>query len=258
MFSNFNLSRLLLVAGELRRRLEDLRQARALSVRDPHFAFFPLSHPASNQPEQLKTMASYTRPVPTTLVASSSKPTTSSSLRNTVHRKRSASSSDEDSSALIPSDDSPVVKKGRYEREELIGGILGKALAEANSQSAPSTPSSSSSRLPSKPVDTMSTPRSQFEQQEDFISFGFEEEPRSSRRPAKAAIPSSAGGRVLDQYESKQEEHSKRVQKREKGRTTPWCEDPGVNWNSCTSAIDMYVYSLSYCASRAILTSISG
>ena len=121
---------------------------------------------------------------------------------------------------------------------------MGKALDGVATQSAPSTPSTSAHRLPSKPVDALSTPRSQFEQQEDFISFGFDDEPsssRSSRKPAKTAIPSSAGGRVLDQYETKQEEHSKRVQKREKGRTTPWCEDPGVDWTSCTSAIDMYV-----------------
>ena len=126
---------------------------------------------------------------------------------------------------------------------------MGRALDGVASQPAPSTPSTSTHRLPAKPstsLDPLSTPRSAFEQQEDFISFAFDDEPssnsRSSRKPAKAPIPSSAGGRVLDQYESKQEEHSKRVQKREKGRTTPWCEDPGVDWKTCDSAIDMYVH----------------
>lgn len=190
-------------------------------------------------------MATYNRPASLPVrppAQSSSRPTTSSSLRNVV-RKRSASPDRADSeqapTAIVST---PVVKKGRYERLEGTGGagggILGKALRAATTQASPMTTPGTSRSAASTP----GTGRTQFEQQQDFISFDFDDEPPNSASSRGRNGGSARNeGRTLDVYELKKEAHSQRVQKREKGRATPWCEEPGVDWSQCGSAIDMYV-----------------
>lgn len=116
---------------------------------------------------------------------------------------------------------------GRYERPEKIRrGSIGAALEAAASQRVKDV------------VQPESTPnRTQFEQQEDFIRFDASPPPPSSTKMSGSARGTK---RRLDVYEDKQEEGTQRVQKRERERTTPWLEAPGVDWSQCHSAIAMY------------------
>ena len=79
-----------------------------------------------------------------------------SSLRNIVKRSVSISD-DEDQPTASTSTSTPVIKRGRYERKE--SSLVEKALKSISTQSPAVKPSSN---------------KTQFEKQEDFISFDFE------------------------------------------------------------------------------------
>lgn len=157
----------------------------------------------------------------------------STSLRKTVHHTRSPSPSASASTSASEDPSTPTTKKGRYERAA-APDLLSRALAGVK---ASETPKPSGSSTP------QSAARAQFEQQEDFISFDFEEvkpAPRFTPGGGRGAgTPGTGGKRKLDEFEEKKEEGSRRVQKREKERSTPWCEEPGVDWDQCESAITM-------------------
>lgn len=101
-------------------------------------------------------------------------------------------------------------------------------------------------------VDRLSTPsrksppndaasKTQFEQQEDFISFDASPPPPppQNRSRFSGSAKGPQGKRKLDEYEERQHQGSVRVQKREQGRTTPWLDAPGVDWTKCDDAISM-------------------
>lgn len=93
-----------------------------------------------------------------------------------------------------------------------------------------------------QPDDSPSTPRAQFEQQQDFISF----DASPSRPPPTPSV--AAGGprshqrkRARDDYDPTDhadDPSSLRLQSRERNRSTPWCDHPGVDWDRSRSAID--------------------
>jgi hypothetical protein len=183
-------------------------------------------------------------------------PSSSSSLRKVVHRKRSVSPAPSASGSTTSEAEASAsaFKKGRYERpgKQNDSGpppsLLSHALGKVKNDTPVSTPTcktaGSGSVSASGPA-TPSTARAQFEQQEDFISFDFDEPPSPPRftpggkRGAARDTGASGGKRKLDEYEEKAEEGSRRMQKRERERTTPWCEEPGVDWASCKNAIGM-------------------
>ncbi|GAA5934963.1 hypothetical protein JCM3775_004660 [Rhodotorula graminis] len=92
------------------------------------------------------------------------------------------------------------------------------------------TPTRSSYTRPLAEQD--STPRAQFEQQQDFIGFDASPPPRDS--------PRSHSKRSRDDYDhaDDDDEGSRRLQSRERNRSTPWCDRPGVDWDRAHSAID--------------------
>lgn len=92
--------------------------------------------------------------------------------------------------------------------------------------------------------------RAQFEQQQDFISFEKSPSPPPSRgdhghgrtpgsrrrdRGGVDAGPSGTKRRRTDEPD----EGTRRMQKRERDRSTPWCETPGVDWDACRNATEM-------------------
>lgn len=193
-------------------------------------------------------------------------PKKSSTLRNQISSTSSASSStssDEDEQDSVQIIDSPppppapattsttiesiTPAKGRYERpneehKKLTRGGLAAAIDAAISDriNKPGTPSSSAQKGTATPDS-----KSQFEQQEDFISFDASPPPPPASRgrfSVNANTSAKGSKRKLDEFEEKKEEKTRRVQKREKERTTPWLDEPGVDWRSCDSAIAMYVY----------------
>ncbi|GAA5917840.1 hypothetical protein JCM8208_006382 [Rhodotorula glutinis] len=100
----------------------------------------------------------------------------------------------------------------------------------AQAASATATPTRSSYTRPLANQD--STPRAQFEQQQDFIGFDASPPPRDS--------PRSHSKRTRDDYDDRDDddEGSRRLQSRERNRSTPWCDRPGVDWDRAHSAID--------------------
>lgn len=181
-----------------------------------------------------------------------------SSLRRTVHRKRSSSS---DIEIIEPSThaSSSSSKKSRSERpgpSTPSGGgngggpsksLLSKAINNTIRQGSPAAPTLPAAPAAAVPAETL-TPnaRAQFEGQVDFIGFDFddeEDEPSSRRgtpagRGGKRGTPAS-GKRKLDEFEERAEEGSRNLQKRERERSTPWCDEPGVEWDKCENAINM-------------------
>lgn len=116
----------------------------------------------------------------------------------------------------------------------------------------PESTSSESSRCPSESTPTAATGRGedredpasarrQFEQQEDFVSFGEEEvvEERHSPRYGPGSRTSAHKRRYEGVDDEKMEQGTQRLAKRERERSTPWCYEPGVDWDKCQSAIDM-------------------
>lgn len=147
----------------------------------------------------------------------------------------------------------PAVKevsiKGRYERKtagEGSSALLDKVLGGLRNNpvvSAPSTPNSSSS---SSKITTPASAdsRAQFEQQEDFISFDFGDDSSSSNKPRMDTPQRSGGGggkrkNGNDWEKGGIDEGSRKVRKRERDRSTPWCDDPGVDWSKCDSPTAM-------------------
>jgi len=129
-------------------------------------------------------------------------------------------------SGFNPSTPAPLPKKARSDGP---ASLLSR-IAAAND---PATPGSSTFGTPGPAPGTGAsgtvTPRAQFEQQEDFISFDASPPPPPStgRRSARGQK------RERDVYDV---DGSNRMKDREEGRSTPWCQTPGVNWNKCRNA----------------------
>jgi len=100
----------------------------------------------------------------------------------------------------------------------------------------------------------------QFIGQEDFISFDFSPSPpppggnssrgnqRDHRGSTSAGDHRSGSKRKHDDEEDvKQEEGTRQLRKREKERSTPWCDEPGVSWSSYDNATSQYVPHSSIC-----------
>ncbi|KAK4700916.1 non-canonical poly(A) RNA polymerase PAPD5/7, partial [Phenoliferia sp. Uapishka_3] len=186
----------------------------------------------------------------------SSSSTPSSSRKS--HRKRSESPAAEPSGST-----STPTKKGNYvRRADAPAGenLLSKALHNVQNQKTISTPvARSSAEAPATPSSTAaatpSSARAQFEQQEDFISFGddFDDEDKPSPRNASGGRGGSGTKRRRDDFDDeKRDEGTKRLAKRERERSTPWCDTPGVNWALCDNAIAML-----NAEARAFITYIS-
>ncbi|GAA5913438.1 hypothetical protein JCM6882_001961 [Rhodosporidiobolus microsporus] len=173
--------------------------------------------------------------------------------RKTVHRKRSPSPSAGPSPSSQqhpqPGPSTPIMAiKGRYERasaanstgaNKLLHSAVTKAAADAATSSKKPSPAPAPAAAPSP--DT----RAQFEQQEDFISFDALSEPEEET--SGRGTPRDGGGRSArkgkrsrdDRDEERDEEGTRRLRNREKGRSTPWCDSPGVEWRKCETAIEM-------------------
>ncbi|GAA5986050.1 hypothetical protein JCM10908_006385 [Rhodotorula pacifica] len=91
----------------------------------------------------------------------------------------------------------------------------------------------------------MATPRAQFEQQEDFISFDASPPPRSP--PSASASNSNANARkrrLSDRHGPADPtddpdaftQGSRRLRDRERARSTPWCDSPGLDWHLHSSS----------------------
>jgi len=83
-----------------------------------------------------------------------------------------------------------------------------------------------------------STLRAQFEQQQDFISFDASPPPRDSPRSHSKRSRDDYDGDRAHNGDGGDDEGSRRLQSRERNRSTPWCDRPGVDWDRATSAID--------------------
>ncbi|KAK4052507.1 hypothetical protein OIV83_002309 [Microbotryomycetes sp. JL201] len=135
--------------------------------------------------------------------------------------------------------------------------LLNKALKNASSSSAATLRAVEQEQ---SATDNDVSVRAQFEQQQDFISF----EPSPSPPPPAAA---AAGGRGTPNARGNNRRRAatesngpagissaskrrriddntnpvgtQRMQKRERDRSTPWCETPGVDWDSCRNATEI-------------------
>ncbi|GAA5910729.1 hypothetical protein JCM5296_000482 [Sporobolomyces johnsonii] len=172
-------------------------------------------------------------------------PSASSSKKQSSHRKRSPSPSavapPSTANSRSATDDDSTPAKSRYERSGAATKLLQNQLKHAAANASTPAP---------RPAAAASTPatdsRIQFEQQEDFISFDLSPSPPP---PGGRGTPRGAGGpggrgarrgkRKLDEVDDRQEEGTRTLQRREKERSTPWCEEPGVDWNACDTAIGM-------------------
>ncbi|BGP18422.1 hypothetical protein JCM10213_001669 [Rhodosporidiobolus nylandii] len=170
--------------------------------------------------------------------------------RRTAHRKRSLSpqpgpSSTSFAASANPQPSTPALQiKGRYDRPTTQAS--GNKLLQSAVTKAASSAAAASAKKPSTP--TVETPQSntkaQFEQQEDFISFDASPEPEE-REDSGRGTPRDGGrgGRkgkrkMEDRDEDRDEEGTRRLRNREKERSTPWCEEPGVEWKKCETAIE--------------------
>ncbi|GAA5912761.1 uncharacterized protein JCM6883_006225 [Sporobolomyces salmoneus] len=132
----------------------------------------------------------------------------------------------------------PTVKKGNYVRR-----TPARPSAENNGPSTSTSSSTSTTKIINPSSKSHGTPadpnRIQFEQQEDFIGFDFSdgEEEVSSKDKRRE---SRGGKRKYDDAtgadSEKQEEGTRQLRKREKERSTPWCDEPGVSWSSYDNA----------------------
>ncbi|GAA6012314.1 hypothetical protein JCM10207_002800 [Rhodosporidiobolus poonsookiae] len=174
-----------------------------------------------------------------------------SSSRKQAHRKRSPSPGPSSTNYAAPS--TPALSiKGAYDKPPTGNRLLHSAVSNA---AAASAAASSSKPSPAPSASAPATPadaRAQFEQQEDYISFDASPEPddAASRTPGarsgRGTPRDGAGGggrkgkRKLDERdEERDEEGTRRLRDREKERSTPWCDEPGVDWDKCESAVDM-------------------
>ncbi|GAA5973474.1 hypothetical protein JCM11641_006482 [Rhodosporidiobolus odoratus] len=171
------------------------------------------------------------------------------SNRKQAHRTRSPSPS----STLQSQPSTPALQiKGSYTRptatsitksthsssDKLLQSAVKNAAASASASSAKKT-------ILVDPPDSSS--KAQFEQQQDFISFGAspspspEPEPSRGSGPGGRGTPRDGGRRGKRKMEDRDEDAAgtKRLRNREKGRSTPWCDEPGVEWDKCETAIDM-------------------
>ncbi|BGO93700.1 hypothetical protein NBRC10512_006581 [Rhodotorula toruloides] len=124
--------------------------------------------------------------------------------------------------------------------------LLQNQLNAANREAA--TPKGKGPATTEGPPD--STSRAQFEGQEDFISFEASPSPppqtgsaggRGTPRDGAPGSRKRSGKRKHDEFdEGELEESSRRLRDREKARSTPWCEDPGVDWRKHETSIDQF------------------
>lgn len=138
--------------------------------------------------------------------------------------------------------------------------LLRSALNQARTQ--PNLPKNKPPPLPTAPPPdiTPSTPTSkpqavstplansriQFEEQQDFIGFDFDEEEDSPpKEKNKRGTPGGNGGgrngkrRRFEEGDERKELGTERMRDRERGRSTPWCDDGELDWESCTNSIQM-------------------
>ncbi|BGP26528.1 DNA polymerase sigma subunit [Rhodotorula toruloides] len=128
----------------------------------------------------------------------------------------------------------------------IVTCLLRSQLNAANKEAA--TPKGKGPAKTEGPPDLAS--RAQFEGQEDFISFEASPSPppqtgsAGGRGRPRDGVPGSrrrGGKRKLDEVDEEElEESSRRLMDREKARSTPWCEDPGVNWRKYDTSIDQF------------------
>ncbi|SGZ30957.1 BQ5605_C046g12280 [Microbotryum silenes-dioicae] len=193
-------------------------------------------------------------------------------------RAATSSLSSPSSSSLKATTSTPTAPSRSGNPSSLLSKAVHGAMAQAQVSAATpprntashSTPQTSKSAPIVPETATTSTPdsaaRAQFEQQMDFISFDFDlneiapptlsysdhrggarsgsgrrrETPQRSNRSSRATTPTvAAHKRKLDEYEQKREDDTSNLRRREKGRTMPWCETPGVDWDKATNAIEM-------------------
>ncbi|SCV71317.1 BQ2448_2905 [Microbotryum intermedium] len=149
-----------------------------------------------------------------------------------------------------------------------VHGAMAQAQASTTTpRHAPADSTTRASKSSAVPEETASTStldtaaRAQFEQQMDFISFDFDSDenapltpsysdhrggarsrgtPSRSNRSSRATTPTvAAHKRKLDEYEQRRQDDTSNLRRREKGRTMPWCENPGVEWDKATNAIEI-------------------
>ncbi|GAA5882466.1 hypothetical protein JCM3774_001129 [Rhodotorula dairenensis] len=84
--------------------------------------------------------------------------------------------------------------------------------------------------------------RAQFEQQQDFIGFDHSPPPRSppASNPRKRRVSDRHGPLAADsdrdRDRDRDENGTRRLRDRERARSTPWCDDPGVDWHRYPTA----------------------
>lgn len=154
-----------------------------------------------------------------------------------MHRKRSASPAVAGSASASTT---PLKRESYVRKSDAPGAdkLISKALHNVQTQKAASTPGPATPAAAATPASA----RAQFEQQEDFISFGdeFEEEERQPAKYQSGGRGASGTKRRRDDFDDeKRNEGTKRLAKREKERSTPWCDSPGVDWGRCENAVAM-------------------
>ncbi|KAM0753355.1 hypothetical protein T439DRAFT_299633 [Meredithblackwellia eburnea MCA 4105] len=159
-----------------------------------------------------------------------------------------------DSRSQSPSTSGSSTPKGNYVRPTHVNGnggmaksMLSKALHNASSMNTPgSSKGASTTKTPS------SNDRAQFEGQEDFIGFGDMSDEEETQPTPRQGGRGSASKRKYEETSERQEEGTRRLAKRERERSTPWCEKPGVDWDRCDNAT-----ALLNAEARAFITYIS-
>ncbi|GAA5926127.1 uncharacterized protein JCM15063_000192 [Sporobolomyces koalae] len=138
------------------------------------------------------------------------------------------------------------VKKGNYKRRkrspdpEPVPGPSSSRYAPsaAPASMTPSTKNAQDAVSGAAATPTADPNRIQFEQQEDFIGFDFSDPEDSA--PASRDHRSGPGGAKRKHQnhddDDRQEQGTRQLRKREKERSTPWCEDPGVRWSKYDNA----------------------
>ncbi|KAK4056948.1 hypothetical protein OIO90_001848 [Microbotryomycetes sp. JL221] len=142
----------------------------------------------------------------------------------------------------------------------LLNKALDKVVKTVNGDSDSSTPSKRSQQEM-----TPTSVRAQFEQQQDFIGFEPSPSPPPSHSHGSARRGPTSGARATPRGDNRRRDRSPpngsaskrrrldeqghdsmstndgtdRMQRRERDRSTPWCDEPGVDWDSCQSATDM-------------------
>lgn len=120
---------------------------------------------------------------------------------------------------------------------------------------APAASLSSSSSRSAAPA-PLPAANASFVAQQDFISFDDPDDTlpddhrRSSSPPPDRTTPGTsrrnkrARAHDDDRDRDRDDDHgSRRLQNRERARSTPWCDDPGVDWDRCASATEQCVHS---------------